>query len=100
MENPFSRPPGLDEIMEKVTQHPEVRKRIVEAVRRANARFSQVEKVKRIYILNRDLSLEENEITPTLKVKRKEVEKKFLPIFDRIYQDPRFGEEVEPSVRD
>jgi long-chain acyl-CoA synthetase len=42
-------------------------------------------------LLNRDFSLEEDEITPTLKLKRKNIEKKFASVFDRLYEDEAFG---------
>jgi len=80
MANPLARPEGIDALMAKVTTLPELRQRIAEAVKKGNQMLSRVEQVKRVYLLDRDLSLEEDEVTPTLKVKRKNVEKK-LPRF-------------------
>lgn len=91
LQNPLSRPPGLDEIMTRVTGHPDLQKRVIEAVRRANTKLSRVETIKRIHLLSRDFSLEEDEITPTLKVKRKSIEKKFATVFDKLYDDETFG---------
>lgn len=91
MENPLARPDGLGELMAKVTSHPELRQRIAEAVHRGNQKLSRVEQVKRVYLLDREFSLDQDEITPTLKVKRKNVEQKFAPIFDQLYDDPAFG---------
>ncbi len=42
-------------------------------------------------MLPRELSAEEDEITPTLKVKRKNVEKKFASELDKLYEDASFG---------
>ena len=64
---------------------------LVQAVRRGNQKLSRVEQVKRILLLDRELSLEEDEITPTMKVKRKNIEKKFATSFDRLYEDDSFG---------
>ena len=89
--NPLARPAGLEEVMRIVTSHPEVRDRIVAAVRKANAALSKVETIKKVYLLDRDFSVNEDEVTPTLKVKRKEVEKKFAPIFDKLYAEKGFG---------
>ncbi len=100
MSNPLARPPGLDAIMTRVTSEPELRARIVEAVRRANRDLSRVEAIKRIHVLERDFSLEEDEITPTLKLKRKNIEKKFAAVFDRLYEDESFGITVEGKGRD
>lgn len=77
-------------------QRPEIRTRVIEAVRRGNAKLAQVEKVKRVLVLERELSLQEDEITPTLKVKRKNIEKGFAERFDRLYADEGFGLTVEP----
>jgi long-chain acyl-CoA synthetase len=68
---------------------------VIEAVRRGNAKLSQVERVKRVMLLDRELSLAEDEITPTLKVKRKNIEKRFAEQFDRLYAEEAFGLTVE-----
>lgn len=91
MENPLARPEGLDELVGKVAAQEEMRDRIAEAVREGNAKLSRVEQVKRVHLLDRDLSLDEDEVTPTLKVKRKNLEKKFASVFDRMYEDDSFG---------
>ena len=46
-------------------------------------------------LLDRELSLAEDEMTPTLKVKRKNIEKRFLEQFDRLYTDDAFGLTIE-----
>lgn len=95
MGNPLARPEGLDAVLRKVGEREEVRKRVIEAVRRGNAKLSHVERVKRVMLLDRELSLEEDEITPTLKVKRKNIEKRFGEQFDRLYAEDGFGLTVE-----
>jgi long-chain acyl-CoA synthetase len=91
MANPLARPEGLDDLMAKVSAQPELRQRIAEAVHRGNQKLSRVEQVKRVYLLDREFSLDRDEITPTLKVKRKNVEKTFEPTLDKLYADPAFG---------
>jgi long-chain acyl-CoA synthetase len=100
LSNPLARPPGLAALMTRVTSQPDLRERIVQAVRKANRSLSRVEAIKRIYILERDFSLEEDEITPTLKVKRKNIEKKFAELFDRLYAEDSFGITVEARGHD
>jgi long-chain acyl-CoA synthetase len=63
----------------------------VAAVRRANEALSRVETIKKIQILDREFSVEQDELTPTLKVKRKNIETKFKETFDRLYEDDGFG---------
>jgi long-chain acyl-CoA synthetase len=93
--NPLAKPEGLDAVLLEVGERDEIRKRVIEAVRRGNAKLSQVERVKRVMLLDRELSLAEDEITPTLKVKRKNIEKRFAEQFDRLYADEAFGLTVE-----
>jgi long-chain acyl-CoA synthetase len=95
MGNPLAQPEGLDAVLRAVGERDEVQKRVIEAVRRGNARLSHVERVKRVMLLDRELSLAEDEVTPTLKVKRKTIEKRFAEQFERLYADEAFGLTVE-----
>ncbi len=56
------------------------------SVEKANARLSSSEQIKRFTILERDFSLEENEITPTMKVKRNVVSEKFQTVIGNLYK--------------
>ncbi len=52
---------------------------------RANAKYAQVEQVKKFTILDHDLSQATGELTPTLKVKRNVVNEKYAELFDALY---------------
>ena len=52
---------------------------------RANANYAQVEQIKRFTILDRDLTIEDGELTPTLKVKRAVVNERFADRFEGLY---------------
>jgi long-chain acyl-CoA synthetase len=54
-------------------------------VDRANAKYAQVEQVKKFMILDHDLSQATGELTPTLKVKRNVVNEKYAELFDALY---------------
>ena len=90
-ENPLGRSPELEAVIREVTEDPEVRDRIVAAVKRANESLARVETIKKIHVLDREFSVEEDELTPTLKMKRKNIESKFAETFDRLYDDASFG---------
>ena len=90
-ENPLGRSAELQALLEEVTRDPEVEERIVTSVKRANEGLSRVEAIKKIHILGREFSVEEDELTPTLKLKRKNIEAKFTETFDRLYDDEGFG---------
>ena len=51
-----------------------------------NQRFARIEQIKRFVILPRDLSQEEGELTPTLKVKRAVVYDKYQPAIEGLYE--------------
>ena len=55
---------------------------IVDEVNRDRSRFEQI---KRFVILPRDFSMEEGEVTPTLKLKRRVVLEHFAPEIESIY---------------
>lgn len=89
--DPLSTPEGLEELMKSVTADETLQNRIVESVRKANSKLARVETLKKIYLLDRELSVENDELTPTLKVKRKNVETTFADVFDRLYAEDDFG---------
>ncbi|MBC7798844.1 MAG: long-chain fatty acid--CoA ligase [Pyrinomonadaceae bacterium] len=49
--------------------------------------LSKYEKVKKIALLERELSIESGELTPTLKVKRRVVNEKYEKVIDKIYAE-------------
>ena len=58
---------------------------IQEELDRANAKYAQVEQIKKFVILDHDLSQETGELTPTLKVKRNVVNDKYADLFEAMY---------------
>ena len=57
------------------------------AIEKANQKFAQIEQIKRFGILERDLSQEEGELTPTMKVKCQAVYEKHRDRFEALYED-------------
>ena len=51
-----------------------------------NKSLAKYETVKQFAILPADLTVEEGELTPSLKVKRKVVEKKYAKLLDKMYE--------------
>jgi long-chain acyl-CoA synthetase len=60
---------------------------VAEAVDQVNEKLAHFEQVRRFEILPRDFSPEENEITPTLKLRRRIVEEHFAPQIEKLYSD-------------
>lgn len=68
-----------------LTKHQAIGDLIDATVEKTNARVSSSEQIKKFAILERDFSLEDDEITPTLKVKRNVVSEKFADVLQKLY---------------
>jgi long-chain acyl-CoA synthetase len=63
----------------------EARELVERVVEQVNSGLGRAEQVKRFAILPRDLSIEEGEITPTLKVRRRVCEEHFHDLIEGLY---------------
>jgi long-chain acyl-CoA synthetase len=81
----YAKEHGLPEDPTQLATSPEIRKVIEDHVEEINKKFARVEQVKKISILPRDLSQEDGELTPTLKVKRAVVTAKHEKEIDELY---------------
>ena len=59
---------------------------------RFNQNLDRQEKIRRFALLPRDFTIEDDEITPSLKVKRKNIDKKYKDIIDTLYADENLVE--------
>jgi long-chain acyl-CoA synthetase len=83
---PWASAQGIDETdLAALSRHEQVRALIQAELDRANAKYAQVEQVKRFFILDHDLSQETGELTPTLKVKRNVINELYADHFDALY---------------
>jgi len=80
-----THPPIEDTSIPSLAQNDQVRALIQAELDKANAKYAQVEQIKRFFILDHDLSQETGELTPTLKVKRNVVNEKYADRFDALY---------------
>jgi long-chain acyl-CoA synthetase len=83
---PWAKERGIEDTsLAALAEDDEVRALIQGELDKANAKYAQVEQVKRFFILDHDLSQETGELTPTLKVKRNVVNEKYADRFDALY---------------
>jgi long-chain acyl-CoA synthetase len=82
---PWARERGLPTDMRELVRSDEVRALIQTELDAVNAKYAQVEQIKKFAILDHDLSQETGELTPTLKVKRSIVYDKYDDLFDGLY---------------
>lgn len=69
----------------ELAQHAEIRAVIEQEVESACAGMARYEQIKKIAILYEEFSIEKGEITPTMKVRRREVERIYADRIDEIY---------------
>jgi long-chain acyl-CoA synthetase len=69
----------------EIVSSPAAQEMVAEYVTQLNERLNRWETVKRFAILPRDLSIEDGELTPSLKVKRRVVEQTFADDIEKMY---------------
>ena len=68
-----------------LTRAPEVQALIQSELDRVNKKFARVEQIKKFFLLDKQLTAEDEELTPTMKLKRKLVEKKYAAQIQAMY---------------
>ena len=69
-----------------LTRSPEILELIQSEVDRVNKQFARVEQVKKFFLLDRQLTAEDEELTPTMKLKRKLVQTKYAEQIEAMYR--------------
>jgi len=68
-----------------LTRLPEVRDLVAREVERTNEGLAPVEQVRKFLLLEKELDHDDNEVTATMKVRRKTIYQKFAPLIREIY---------------
>ena len=71
----------------KLCQNPEIVALFEKEVENHCKGLARFETVKKVILLENDLSVETGELTPTLKIKRRVIDEKYQPLIDKIYLD-------------
>ncbi len=90
----------LDDL-DGLTQHPKVRDEVEAVVKRKNEPLANFERIKKFVILTHDFTVENDELTPTFKVKRKVITEKYKDLLDSCYEsdDVEVGEGVPEASK-
>ncbi len=70
-----------------LVEHPDIKQLVEHAVTEVNADHAKVEQVKKWHVFDREFQLEEGEVTPTLKIRRRIIIDKFSELIDQIYAE-------------
>ena len=81
----WARRHGIDEPFEELAANAEVQAEVQREVDAANAGFSQVERIKRFTLLSKEWLPDSEELTPTMKLKRRGVHTKYAAEIDALY---------------
>ncbi|MFW6369272.1 MAG: long-chain fatty acid--CoA ligase, partial [Myxococcota bacterium] len=74
---------GYDELIKSA----EVRAEIQKALDELNSKLPSYETIKKFAILDKEFSQESGELTPTIKIKRRVVEKRYRDVLDSFYSE-------------
>ncbi|GGL96191.1 AMP-dependent synthetase/ligase [Micromonospora yangpuensis] len=70
----------------EVVTSPQARAMVEEHVAQLNTKLNRWETIKKVTILSRDLTIEDGEMTPSMKIKRRGVETNFAAEIDKMYE--------------
>ena len=82
----WQREQGLSLEYRDLLGHPAVVSRVQQAVDRVNSALSGPERIKRFVLLERDLSVEADELTPTMKIRRAVVTDRYRDRLEPLYR--------------
>ncbi|MFL5580791.1 MAG: AMP-dependent synthetase/ligase [Gemmatimonadaceae bacterium] len=82
----WAREMGIDGGFETLLSHDAVRARVQRAVDRVNESLAPAERIRRFDILERELTVEAGELTPTMKVRRAVVAERYRDRVEALYQ--------------
>jgi long-chain acyl-CoA synthetase len=73
--------------LSELAEHPTVRREIEQAVNKANERLARAEQVKKFTVLPAEWTPESEELTPTMKLKRRVITDKYKDAIEALYSD-------------
>ena len=69
------------------TDSKEMHLELLKEINKLNLKFSNPEQIKKFSILPRDFSIDEGELTPTLKIRRKQINDNWADTIDKMYSE-------------
>ncbi len=76
--------------VEALANDPETRKLIEQAVEEANKSLAEWEQVKNFTIMTKPFTIEDGELTPTMKMKRRVIQEKYAKEIDQVYEEDEY----------
>jgi long-chain acyl-CoA synthetase len=76
---------SIDGALAELAEHPDMLAEIEQSVIEANKRFSNVEQVKKFVLLGEEWLPDSEELTPTMKLKRRGIHTKYADVIEELY---------------
>jgi long-chain acyl-CoA synthetase len=76
---------------QELIANPEAANKIEREIKKTLRDLAHFEMPKKVLLIDRDFSIENGELTPTLKVKRRVVEKNYKTLIESVYAEPKGG---------
>ncbi|MFZ5947564.1 MAG: AMP-dependent synthetase/ligase [Stygiobacter sp.] len=76
-----------DYIVKGISQNDAIKERIWKEIQHYNKRFSHIEQIKKFELVDKDWTVDTGELTPTLKLKRREIMKNYKHLIEKIYSE-------------
>ncbi|WP_113704590.1 AMP-dependent synthetase/ligase [Nonomuraea lactucae] len=81
----WARARGIEASLAELAEHPEVLKEVEAAVAAANEKLARVQQVKKWALLGTEWTAESEELTPSLKLKRRVIHAKYADVIEGLY---------------
>jgi long-chain acyl-CoA synthetase len=81
----WARDKGMPADMAKLMKEPEFQRAIQAAVDRVNARLSVIEKVRRVILADEPFTTENQQLTPSMKIRRHVLKQVYAARLDKLY---------------
>ena len=82
---PHAHNPALQIISKETLENPKVQAKFEELIKHYNQEFSKIEQIKKFKLLGEPWDVSTGELTPTMKLKRRVIDKKFHDVIESIY---------------
>ena len=71
----------------ELARHPRIVEQVQKDVDGLCADLAPYERIKKVAVLEREFSIAEGEITPTMKIRRREVERRYYDVIEKLYEE-------------
>ena len=83
----YARKNSIEGLFENIVLNPKIKALIQDVINEKNKKFARHETIKKFIILDRDFLQTQDELTPTLKIRRKIICEKFKDRLDQLYKE-------------